>query len=79
MDATTAFADVERTLGSVLSDVFQYDNFVDGQLEAAREVLFKHDVFIRLETSDGKSLCYLLSALVQNGVCLVASPLISLS
>ena len=37
-------------------------------------MLFKRDVFVRLKTSGGK-LCYLLPALVQNGVCVVVSPL----
>ena len=74
----TTNSDVERSLRSVLWNVFQFDNFRDGQLEAAREVLFKRDVFVRLKTSGGKSLCYLLPALVQTGVCVVVSPLISL-
>ena len=43
----TTNADVERSLLSVLWDVFQFDNFRDGQLEAVREVLFKRDVFVR--------------------------------
>ena len=64
--------DMCTQLQSILCRVFGHDSFREGQLEASE------DVFVRMRTSGGKSLCYLLPALVLDGVCVVVSPLISL-
>ena len=71
-------ANFELGLKSVLSDVFGHHSFREGQLEASKAILSNKDVFVRLKTSGGKSLCYLLPALLLNGVCVIISPLISL-
>lgn len=69
---------LELKLRSALQDVFSYDDFREGQLEASRAILLQRDVFVRMRTSGGKSLCYLLPAVVLPGSCIVVSPLISL-
>ena len=71
-------ANFELGLKSVLSDVFVHHSFCEGQLEASKAILSNKDVFVRLTTSGGESLCYLLPALVLNGVCVIISPLILL-
>ena len=70
--------DLDRKLRSTLREVFKYENFREGQLEASRAILSRKDVFVRMRTSGGKSLCYLLPAMVLSGSCIVVSPLISL-
>ena len=70
--------DMCTQLQSILCRVFGHDSFREGQLEASKAILLKKDVFVRMRTSGGKSLCYLLPALVLDGVCVVVSPLISL-
>ena len=70
--------DVCRRLKSTLRDVFGYDDFRPGQEKAATALLRKRDVFVRMRTSGGKSLCYVLPALLLTGVAVIISPLISL-
>ena len=65
-------------LESILREVFGFDSFRVGQAEAAREILAGRDAFVRMKTSGGKSLCYLLPALIFPGTSIVISPLISL-
>jgi ATP-dependent DNA helicase RecQ len=50
----------------------------DFQEEAVRLSLRGRDSFLVVPTGSGKSFCYLIPALVQNGLVLVVSPLISL-
>ena len=72
-----ATRDIDVELQSALR-IFNYDDFREGQLEASRAILRGKDVFVRMKTSGGKSLCYLVPALVMPGSCIVVSPLISL-
>lgn len=62
----------------VLKNVFGYDQFRPGQNEVIQKVLAKQNVLAVMPTGAGKSLCYQVPALSQDGVTLVISPLISL-
>ncbi|WP_240377076.1 RecQ family ATP-dependent DNA helicase [Bacillus piscicola] len=57
---------------------FGYTSFKDGQRDIMEAVLAGKDVVTVLPTGTGKSLCYQLPALVQPGLTVVVSPLLSL-
>ncbi len=66
--------DLHRTLKTV----FGYDDFRPMQEAIIRRVLAGGDALVVMPTGGGKSLCYQLPAILQDGVALVVSPLISL-
>ncbi|MGL5116592.1 MAG: RecQ family ATP-dependent DNA helicase, partial [Beijerinckiaceae bacterium] len=61
-----------------LETVFGYRSFRDGQEEIISGVLAGRDVFAVMPTGSGKSMCYQLPALLQDGLTLVVSPLLAL-
>jgi ATP-dependent DNA helicase RecQ len=65
-------------LTSALKRSFGFDAFRPGQEDVVRDILAGRDVLALMPTGGGKSLCYQLPALLQNGVSLVVSPLIAL-
>jgi len=62
----------------ILKSAFNIDNFRSIQLETINATLSKHDLIYVAPTGLGKSLTYQLPALVDKGITLVVSPLISL-
>lgn len=62
----------------ILQRVFGYTEFRQGQQELINAQLSSRDVLGIMPTGGGKSLCYQIPALLQSGVTLVISPLISL-
>lgn len=61
-----------------LKEVFGYEKFRAGQKQIIEQVLSNHDTLGILPTGAGKSICYQLPAVIQSGITLVISPLISL-
>lgn len=69
---------MSMNLEEKLKEIFGYDNFRKGQKQIIEQVLSKQDTLGILPTGAGKSICYQLPAVIQSGVTLVISPLISL-
>lgn len=62
----------------VLSSVWGYNSFREGQEEAIQSVLNGNDTLVLFPTGGGKSLCYQIPAMVLDGFTLVISPLVAL-
>ncbi|MET1219212.1 MAG: DNA helicase RecQ [Glaciecola sp.] len=62
----------------MLANTFGYSAFRVGQEVVIEKALAKQDVLVLMPTGGGKSLCYQIPSLAQEGLVLVVSPLISL-
>jgi ATP-dependent DNA helicase RecQ len=62
----------------ILKRYWDHDAFRPQQEEIIRSILAGNDTLALLPTGGGKSVCYHVPALAQDGICLVVSPLIAL-
>mgnify|MGYP003575241667 CR=1 FL=1 len=65
-------------LHALLKQYWGYDDFRPLQHDIISAVVAGKDTFALLPTGGGKSICYQMPALAQDGFCLVVSPLIAL-
>jgi len=63
---------------SILQKYWKHDTFRTPQAEIIASVLDGKDTFALMPTGGGKSVCFQIPALMQDGICLVVSPLIAL-
>jgi ATP-dependent DNA helicase RecQ len=61
-----------------LKEIFGYSQFRGNQEEIIRNLLDGKNTFVIMPTGAGKSLCYQLPAMIQDGLAIVISPLIAL-
>lgn len=62
----------------ILLKYWKHDSFRPLQKEIIDSVLEGNDAFALLPTGGGKSICFQVPALMQDGICLVISPLVAL-
>jgi len=67
-----------KSAQSILQKYWGYENFRPQQLNIINAVLEKKDTLALLPTGAGKSLCFQVPTLCEDGICLVISPLIAL-
>jgi ATP-dependent DNA helicase RecQ len=69
---------VEATAQQILKDYYGYDTFRTGQADVIGHVMKHHNTLAIMPTGGGKSICYQVPALLNQGTALIISPLISL-
>jgi ATP-dependent DNA helicase RecQ len=68
----------EYGLHELLKKIFGFDQFKGNQEAIIRSVLERKNTFVVMPTGGGKSLCYQLPALMNEGTAIIVSPLIAL-
>jgi len=63
---------------SLLKKYWNHETFRTPQKEIIDSVLSGQDTFALMPTGGGKSICFQIPALLQDGICLVVSPLVAL-
>ncbi|MCH2489710.1 MAG: DNA helicase RecQ [Flavobacteriales bacterium] len=65
-------------LYAALKKYFGFSRFKGLQEDVIKSIISGHNTFVIMPTGGGKSLCYQLPALIQDGTAIVVSPLIAL-
>lgn len=65
-------------LHMILKNTFGYDSYRPQQLEIIETMLENNDMLVLMPTGAGKSLCFQIPALYEDGVTIIISPLLSL-
>ena len=68
----------KNTQQFILREVFKLENFRGNQELIIEEALNNKDVFVLMPIGGGKSICFQIPALIDPGVTIVVSPLLSL-
>ena len=63
---------------NILNEYWGYDSFRHPQSEIIRAVQHNKNILCLLPTGAGKSLCFQIPALMNEGVCIVITPLVAL-
>ncbi|MFO8054242.1 MAG: DNA helicase RecQ [Bacteroidales bacterium] len=68
----------DKYLHKLLNEIFGFSSFKGNQKSIIKSVLNNRDTFVIMPTGGGKSMCYQLPALMQEGTAVIVSPLIAL-
>src|SRR5688500_12161110 len=71
-------AEDNDTLRGKLKEIFGYSQFRGNQEVVIKNILNGRNTFVIMPTGAGKSLCYQLPAMMNDGLAVVISPLIAL-
>ena len=69
---------MQKSANEILKEYWGFDEFRPMQDEIIQSVLDGKDTLALLPTGGGKSICFQVPALMQEGICIVISPLIAL-
>ncbi|MGW9686049.1 RecQ family ATP-dependent DNA helicase [Flagellimonas sp. 2504JD1-5] len=69
---------MQQKIKSILQEFWGYPDFRGSQKRIINTILEGNDVLALMPTGGGKSLCYQVPALANEGICIVVSPLVAL-
>ena len=78
MDIKTSKSINTDILHENLKKVFGFNNFRGKQEEIILNLLAGNDSMVIMPTGGGKSICFQIPSLTQQGICIVISPLVAL-